>query len=123
MNGGLEISTTPVTRRHTISVLKKPHGSRRNRKDMIMTNTGELKMMAVASPRGRCRNEKNRRTKVEPPTIPCDTERPWLIERKLVLRHDAFFMMQAYSITSSLKCGEIHSDIAALVTVIIESAA
>jgi hypothetical protein len=70
MNGGLEISTTPVSRRDTISVLKKPQGSRRNTKDMIMTNTGELKMMVVASPRGSRRNVKNRRTKVKPPTIP-----------------------------------------------------
>jgi hypothetical protein len=73
MNGGLEISTTPVRRRHTIIVLKKPHGSRRNRKDIIKTNTGELKIMVVASPRGRRRNVKKSRTKVEPPTIPCDT--------------------------------------------------
>jgi len=84
MNGGFEISTTPVRRRDTIVVLKKPHGSRRNRKDIIMTNTGELKMMVVASPRGRRRNVKKRRTKVEPPTIPCDTERSWLVKRKLV---------------------------------------
>jgi hypothetical protein len=74
MNGGLEMRTTPVSRRHTISVLKKPHGSRRNRKDMIMTNTGELKMMVVASPSGRRRNVKNRRTSVKPPTMPCQTE-------------------------------------------------
>jgi hypothetical protein len=73
MNGGLEISTTPVRRRDTIVVRKKPHGSRRNRKDIIMTNTGELKMMVVASPRGRRRNVKKSRTKVDPPTIPCDT--------------------------------------------------
>jgi hypothetical protein len=74
MNGGFDIKTTPVSSRHTISVLKKPHGSRRNRKDMIMTKTGELKMMVVASPRGRRRNVKKRRTSVEPPTMPCDTE-------------------------------------------------
>jgi hypothetical protein len=74
MNGGLEMRTTPVISKHTISVLKKPHGSRRNRKDMIITNTGELKMMVVASPSGRRRNVKNRRTSVEPPTIPCQTD-------------------------------------------------
>jgi hypothetical protein len=71
MKGGLEMRTTPVSRRHTISVLKKPQGSRKNRKDMIMTKTGELKMMVVASPSGRRRNVKNRSTRVEPPTIPC----------------------------------------------------
>jgi hypothetical protein len=79
MNGGLEISTTPVSSRETIVVLKKPQGSRRNRKDMIMTKTGELKMMVVASPRGRRRNVKNSSTRVEPPTIPCDIWRTWRV--------------------------------------------
>ena len=67
----MEMSTTPVSRRHTISVRKNPQGSRRNTKDMIITNTGELKMMVVASPSGSLLNVKNRSTSVAPPTNPC----------------------------------------------------
>lgn len=70
--GGFAMRTTPVRRRNTTSVRKKPHGSRRNINESTSTNTGELKMMEVASPSGSRRNEKKSSTNVRPPTTPCN---------------------------------------------------
>jgi len=60
-----------VTKRNIISVRRNPHGSLRQTKDKSRTNTGELKIIEVASPRGSRLNEKNSSTNVIPPTIPC----------------------------------------------------